>query len=277
MSLSSTTLSVAELYKVVLGNGYTASAYFTNHDTSISYNGATYQPIPIARTNISYHSDLQVDKVDVSFGLVGLTIGDRDLTIPQVIRADFLKNAHLYIYLYDTANSALLSTLFEGFLTGDISYNQGVVTCSFGSILDKLQQKFPHLIYSEFCNHNLFDTYCGLIKADYKSTGTVIAGTTKSLIYANVFSFSIQSEGYWDKGEIMFTSGDNENISRTIKKHYSGYVDLMSPFPFFPKEDDTFDVYPGCDKSGETCDTKFSNYDNFFGFETIPKPEVLYG
>ncbi len=277
MSVTDVTMQLTELYKIVLTGNYAATAYFTNHDENIVYGGATYQSIPITRSAIGYNSNLQIDKVDVSFGLVGVRIGDVSMSIPQLIKGDFLKYAHIYIYLYDVANSALVSCIFEGFLTGDVSFNQGIVVCSFSSILDKLRQKFPYMIYSEFCNHNLFDTYCGLKKSDYKATGAVLADSTKGLIYADVFEFAVHGEGYWEKGEIIFTSGQNINISRNIKKHIAGGIYVLTPFPFTPAVGNTFDVYPGCDKSGVTCDEKFSNYANFFGFETIPKPEIMYG
>jgi len=258
MGLTDTKIAAAELYKIVLDGNYVASAYFTPHDKNISYNGATYQSIPIKRSNISYHSDLQVDKVDVTFGIVGITIGDDTLTIPQIIERDYLKNAHLCIYLYDWENSVLLSTRFEGYLTGDIIYNQGSITCSFGSILDKLQDKFPKFIYSEFCNHNLFDEYCTLATGDYAFTGICTDGSTNKVIYDDVLlKFVNHPEGYWTKGEIKITSGANINISRTIKQHFDGYVTLNIPLPATVATTDTFRIWPGCDKSGETCAIKW--------------------
>jgi uncharacterized phage protein (TIGR02218 family) len=278
MALTDTQLKVVELYKIVLAGNYSATAYFTNSNENIIYDTNTYQAIPITRSNIGYHSNLEVDKVDLTFGLVGITVGTLNLTIPKLVKNDFLKNAHVYIYLYDVENSVVLQTLFEGYLTGDITYNKGTITASFGSILDKLKDKFPKLIYSEFCNHNLFNSYCGLTKATYLHTATCTTGSTTTMLYANTLFSSTHTVGYWDKGEISFTSGNNNGVSKTVRKHYDGYVTLNTPLPYTPSISDTFNIYPGCDKSGFTCATKFDtdNYANFLGFETIPNPETLY-
>ena len=72
------------------------------------------------------------------------------------------------------------------------------------------------------------------------------------------------------------TLGNNLNVSRTIYKHNDGNVELLIPYnEAINIGVDTFDVWPGCDKSGATCASKFSNYSNFFGFEYTPKAEVL--
>jgi uncharacterized phage protein (TIGR02218 family) len=278
MALTDTQLGVVELYKIVLAGNYSATACFTNGNTDVIYDGNTYQAIPITRSNIGYHSNLEVDKVEITFGLVSVTVGTLNLTIPKLVKSDFLKNAHIYIYLYDTENSVSLQTLFEGYLTGDINYNRGTITASFGSILDKLKDKFPKLIYSEFCNHNLFNSYCGLTKASYLHTATCTVGSTTTMVYGNVLFSTTHALGYWDKGELIFTSGNNNGISKTIRKHYDGYVILNTPLPYIPSISDSFNVYPGCDKSGIACATKFDtdNYDNFLGFETIPNTETLY-
>lgn len=276
MALTDTQLKVVELYKIVLTGNYSATAYFTNSNENITYDSSIYQAIPITRSNIGYHSNLEVDKVDVTFGLVSITVGDLNLTIPKLVKNDFLKNAHIYIYLYDVENEVVLQTLFEGYLTGDINYNRGTITASFGSILDKLKDKFPKLIYSEFCNHNLFNTYCGLTKASYLQTSTCTVGSTTTMVYADALSTATFTLGYWDKGEIVFTSGDNTGVSKTVRKHYNGYIVLNTPLPYLPSIADSFNIYPGCDKSGVTCATKFNNYANFLGFETIPCPETLY-
>lgn len=276
MDLTQPQLTLAELYEITTTDG--SIARFTSHDANITYGVDTYQAIPIGRSQIAYHIDLQVDKVDVSFSLVGITVGTKSYTIPQVIRKGFLRDAHVKIYLIDYIAKDELKILFEGWVTGNISYNQGIVSISVGSILDKLSEKFPKIIYSEFCNHQLFSTYCGLVKSTYKHTGAAGSGSTQSKIYSSVFAFSNHAEGYWTKGEIKMTSGENNGISKTVIKHYDGYIELLIPFPLTLAVGNAFEAYPGCDKSGKTCAEKFnsSNYANFLGFEYIVKPEILY-
>ena len=275
VDLTATKLTIAELYTFILTNGVIAR--FTSCDVNITYGGNTYQAIPIKRTNISYHSQLQVDKVTITAGIIGITIGAQSYTIPQIIKRDSLRGAHIYIYLIDYIALDSLKLMFEGWVTGGISYDQGSLIVECGSLLDKLNEKFPRLIYSEFCQHRLFDTYCSLTKASYKTSGSATAGTTTQLIYASCFQYATKPKGYWLSGELKLTSGNNNGLSRTINLHGDGYVRVINPFIDSIVVDDTFDVYPGCDKSGSICESKFSNYENFFGFEFIPNPDVLYG
>lgn len=262
-------LDIVELYEFNLQNG--ANAYFTSHDRNISYGGNSYQAIPIRRSEVKYHSDLQVDKVQVEMGLIGVKIGAQQFSIPTVIKRDYLRNAHCKITLLDRKTSGTY-LLFEGWATGEIAYNKGILSMQVGSILDKLQDRFPKIIYSETCNHAHFDAYCGLNKADWRENGTTAAGTTLFKVYADLFLFSYKPQGWWCRGE--FVLGD---CSRTVLAHEDGYIILMMPLWEVPTPGETFTCTAGCDRTGATCKAKFSNYANFLGFEYIPKPEVLYG
>jgi len=274
VNYTTTGLTLAEIYVITCQDG--SIARFTSHDTNITYGGNVYQAIPIRRGNVQYHSDLQVDKVEISLGLVGITIGTKVLTIPQVIRRGFLRNAHVTIYRVDYVALNSADILFDGYETEGVTFNAGVVTMVIGSLLDRLKEKFPKVVYTETCNHKLYSTYCGLSKSTYQQSGLIKAGTTTQIIYADVFLFSNKASGYWLKGEINVTSGNNSGLSKAIESHGDGYVSTMFAFPESFALSDTFLTYPGCDKTGTTCDVKFGNYDNFLGFEYIPKPEVLF-
>jgi uncharacterized phage protein (TIGR02218 family) len=271
-------LTIAELYTIICQDGSTA--YFTSHGENISYGGNVYQAIPLQRGKIGVHSDLQVDKVGIEMGLIGITVGAKDYSVPQLIQRGFLRQARVQILGLDYVTGTPALMRFDGYVTDTIGYNSGVLSLQVGSILDKLNEKFPKLVYSEFCPHRLYGQFCGLAAADWKESSTVnFDGTTTRRIYADVFLFTNQAEGYWVRGEIKVTdeSSDEYNISRTILSHGDGYVDLMMPLESILATDTTFDAWPGCDKSGAMCDEKFDNYANFLGFEYIPKPEVMYG
>jgi uncharacterized phage protein (TIGR02218 family) len=273
------TLTLTEILEITLNNG--VIGYFTNHNTSLTYATNHYFSVPFQRTPISYHTDLQVDKVTLDIGIVSVTVGTHKYTIPQIIRRGFLRGARVKLSIIDYTSLATTAlTIFEGIVNDDIQYNAGVLTLSVSSILDILDSTFPKICYSEFCQHTLWSTYCGLTKVTYKHTDTATAGTTTSTIYAAVFAAAVHALGYWVKGEIMFTLGNNTDIKRTIRTHSEGYVTLVVPYhESIVAATDTFDVYPGCDKQIGTCETKFSatpgNTANFFGFPNIPKQQDL--
>lgn len=274
LDLTASELTLCECYQITTLNGLIAR--WTNYQENLTFLGETFQAIPIGRGKIGYHSNLQVDKVQVFLGLVGITVGSVSYTIPQAIKYGYLRDATIKIYLVDYNTPANYQILFDGVISGEVTYNKGIVTLEAASILDKLNDGFPKMIYSEYCNHKLFSARCGLDAADYVEAGTTLASSTNKKVYASIFAFSNHGEGYWDRGKFLPTSGNNDDISRTILKHYDGYVLLLLPFPNVMAVDDTFNAWPGCDKNGQTCDEKFSNYVNFFGFEYIPRPETLY-
>lgn len=46
-------------------------------------------------------------------------------------------------------------------------------------------------------------------------------------------------------------------------------------FPFTPAVGNAFTAWPGCDKHGATCVSRFNNYARFMGFEYIPVAEEI--
>lgn len=91
MSLDLTPVTVAfcECYTIECAGGITA--YFTNYSTNLTFLGQTYQAVPIRRGPIRFNSDLQADDMELQIGIIGLTVGVLTYTIPQVIRAGFLR------------------------------------------------------------------------------------------------------------------------------------------------------------------------------------------
>lgn len=275
--LAQTQLTIADVYEVNLDNESNTTLYFTSHNKNILYDGSTYLAHTIRRTKIDYHMNLQVDKVKLSIGIVGVRSGGLSYTIPQIVKNGFLRNAHVLISRVDYVALDAIDTLFEGWVTGDIEYSAGELHLDIGSLLDKLRETFPKFIYSESCNHQLYGEYCQVNKDSLKESGpTVGIGSTRSKIVHSMFLFSAHPEKYWEKGEVRITSGDNTDISREITEHNDGNVELLIPFPNNVLGSAHFSAWPGCDKAGETCNTKFTNYQHFGGFEYIPKPEMLY-
>lgn len=277
MSLDTTgvQLKITECYEFTLSDGSTI-ARFTSHVSNLTFLTQTFQAIPIKRSKVEYHDDLQVDAVDITLGLIGVTIGSQFYSIPTIVRMGLLRNAHIKVWKVDYTDTSKYRIVFEGWVTGESNYNRESITLNTGSILDRMDEQFPQVLYTPHCNLNLFATRCGVAKASYKTTSAAAAGTSARYIYSAVFGFGVHAAGYWERGEIKFTSGVNNGVQRTVLIHSDGYVKLIIPLYLIPTVGDTFDAYPGCDKSGTTCVGRFGNYNNYFGFEYIPPPEYLY-
>jgi uncharacterized phage protein (TIGR02218 family) len=268
--LAEKTLAVCELFEITLTNGTTY--YFTTLDRDIVFDTHTYTTLPITRGPISYNINLSPDSVEIS--LSGIT---QELALEA--ENGTLDGATVVIkrifYDEDLGEGSYL-TLFSG--TASVSYNRAIITLRCTSILDSLNIQVPRNLYQAPCNHILYSAVCGVIKSTKKISGVVRATSTS---YYEVFDDTstlliAKATGYFDLGEIVFLTGQNAGVRRMVRTWTASpiFKFLVSvPYRYLPALNDTFDVYPGCDKTGLTCLNKFANVENFFGFVYIPRSD----
>lgn len=162
--------------------------------------------------------------------------------------------------------------LFVG-RVAEVNFSRTAATFNVNSHLELLNQNLPRNLYQAPCINTLFDASCALNRASFAVSGTVAAGSTPFVVDATL----AQASGYFDQGSIVFTSGANNGVSRSVKSYSigtPGMLVLLSPLPNVPAPGDTFTAYPGCDKTQATCTNKFSNLVNFRGFPYVPVPET---
>lgn len=169
----------------------------------------------------------------------------------------------------DTAAGTVI--MFAG-RVAEVAAGRSLATFTINSHLELLNQNLPRNLFQAGCVNTLYDSACALNRASYAVTGTATAGSTASAIGHSL----AQATGYFDLGTIVFTSGPNQGVSRTVKAYSTGPGQILplSPFPNDPDEGDTFTIYPGCDKKQSTCQSKFSNLARFRGFPYVPDVET---
>jgi uncharacterized phage protein (TIGR02218 family) len=144
------------------------------------------------------------------------------------------------------------------------------------SDLELLDVQVPRDVYQAGCLNTLYDAACGKARAGYVATSTAAGATDARRI---TFAHSLaQAAGYFELGVCTFTSGANTGVSRTVKTHTTGapgYVTVLQPWPFAVASGDAYSIYPGCDKTRATCNSKFSNLGRFRGMPFIPAPETV--
>lgn len=162
---------------------------------------------------------------------------------------------------------------FEG-RTSDINFGRTTVTMQVHAFTELLNQQMPRDVYQPGCVNTLYQpTTCKALKSVFASGGVAQSGCTRSMI---IFGPGGPPDGYFTLGSILFTSGANAGISRSITEHTSssGVLRVPRPFPAAPAPGDTFTAYPGCDKAMATCRDKFHNLKNFRGWPFVPVPET---
>ena len=133
--------------------------------------------------------------------------------------------------------------------------------------------------YTRYCRYNLFDYApeaafdqppgCRLVRGDFKVPGSV--GSVA--VFRSKFTWTAGGffDDHWFKdGHLEWLTGNNMGIVSEIQGFESDEFDLYLPLNADIQVGDTFDAYPGCDKTLTDCRDKFDNVVNFGGFPFIP-------
>lgn len=261
---------MCELYTITLISG--TILRYTDADIDITYGGNTYTQMAISRDKTKLVVGIVVDTLAVT-----LHVDNTDL-ISGLPYAQYANNGgfdgasiqidRCFMPTYgDTSNGVV--NMFIGSVS-EVQPSRTEVTFQVSSDLELLTTPLPRNIISPSCSHILFDSGCTKVKATYAAASTVAASSTTVKINTAL----AQAAGYFDNGTITFSSGLNAGVTRTIKSHTVGVINLALALPNAPTTGDAFTAYPGCDKTAATCSSKFANLLNFRGFPYVPTPEV---
>jgi uncharacterized phage protein (TIGR02218 family) len=268
---TSDNLKVADLYTFTLTNGTVLR--YTSADFDVEYNGNTYlcENAGIKRSSMSWQTGLSVDSLDLEFypkdtDLVGT------LPLVQAFRNGTFDGASLQLDMAFFENWTDTPLVLEKLFLGNVDVDEiggNNVKVEVKSITEILNTKIPRNIYQSACAYTLYGAGCGVNKATFSSNASVLVNTTKTVIKCSL----AQSVGYFDQGVILFTSGQNLNVKRSIKAHTSGQLTLNYPLQYTPEIGDTFTVSAGCDRTMNSCKNKFNNLANFPETPFIPNPD----
>ena len=159
--------------------------------------------------------------------------------------------------------------LFSGYVSKVDSLTRYGCELRVKSDLARLDTPMPRNTFQASCMHTLYDAGCTLSKVAYGHSGTVGSGSSAMFV-----KWSGAMSAYYWGGTILFTSGQNAGISRSIKNSDGLQLTMAYALPNIPAEGDAFTAYPGCDHTTSTCDTRFSNLDNFRACPYIPTSET---
>jgi uncharacterized phage protein (TIGR02218 family) len=266
---------MAELYDIALADG--TQLHYAAFDRSLVVGGTTYLASPPNFKRGTVEEIIGLSKV----GTLSLEIhaNPTDLisgvpVLQKIVRGDFDKAALTVRRLFMDAGLNQQGTVirFVGNI-GDLDQVSRTVakfTCK--SKVEDLNIQLPRNILQPSCIHTLFDSGCSLNKPSFAVNGTVQAGSTVNKLITNL----TQADAYFDNGQLVFNSGADNGHVVAVKQYLNsgGAVYLVVPLPALPSAGDTFTIYPGCDKTQSTCQTKFSNLANFGGFPYVPVPET---
>jgi len=266
----------ADLYTLTLADG---TVYrLTSADVSIQYGGNTWTSTAgLRRSNIRKTCRMEVDTLNLEIPalatLGGVTIGL--LAQRGAFYAGRLQIDHLIGPDLPTALSyGPVLGYYEGRIAGT-TLSGNLVRMAVESDIAALDRTtIPRFRFDLMCAHAVYDPNCALNKATFTDTGTASGTLTTRQVQTTAAAIIARAADYYNLGVLRFTSGALSGQRQSVSDFaVSGGVatfTMQLPFTAAPVAADAFSVYPGCDRTLNTCVDKFNNLVNFRGFPHIP-------
>lgn len=244
---------------------------FTDFSKNIVYGNVTYQAkTGYASTTIESSNGLSADDMEIEGALSSEAITEEDIIAGKYDYAEIM------VFQIDYMNLAAEKNILRTGVLGNTIRGDNSFTAELRG-LGQLAQRNIGELYSESCRAKFCDSRCGLNMLNYTFTGTVIAVSSDSFTISA--SGTNKSAGFFTRGTVAFTSGENNGIIMEIVGHIkNGASDVLTPFLPLPAAiavGDTMKVIAGCDGLFATCKT-FGNYLNFRGEPGIPGVDLIY-
>lgn len=293
--LSSGVFELVELYDITLATGQVY--HFTAGEVplsgiSVTTKQGTQGPFNYV-TGLTILRDKLTQKTGTDAGSMELLMAASEGATPtlagypimQAARYGFLDGAKVQFNKLFLNPAIGANTNAVGWFLGtiqDIDADRFILNLTLDDFLAYLgNQQMPRILWQVGCFHNVYDQGCGLLKANFTSTGAVTSVGDAAHFVTNLS----QVTGYFKYGVLTFTSGVNNGVQagvNTFTQSSGGALAMRNPFPVAPAIGDTFSVYPGCDKQQATCSNAstsvgapFNNLPHFSGQPYIPVPETI--
>lgn len=229
------------------------------------------------RGKLKMSSKIEVDKLSVTFYIDG---GDMVGGVPmmQVAHSGGLDESTMSLYrCFMSSPGVVVGTvcMFSGYV--EIKSGGGLeLALEVKSAVQRLNVDYPLQKYYPTCPWSLYSTGCGLDIRNWKMAGTVVSAESASIIRVSVLS---ETDGYYNEGGVEFTGGALAGITAPVRRSWdvSGNtkIEFLMPLAALPSYGDSVQVYPGCDKTPATCESKFSNYLHNRAAPFVPLKETI--
>lgn len=257
IALEVTTLAVC--WKLTLTSGTVIG--FTDHTSALTISSILYKAATgFSPTSIETKDRFAVDNLDVEGVLDSASITEADIMAGKY---DFAEVEIFMVNVTDLSQGIIQHR--RGWL-GEVSMKSGLFIAEVRGLAQKLSQNVGEL-FSPTCRAVLGDTRCKVVLSGFTFAGTANTVTSRQVFIANALT---QAAGYFSGGEVVWLTGANAGRRMEIKEFSNKQITLVLPMPNNVVVGDTFNAIAGCDKTFNTCFTKFSNAVNFRGEPHVP-------
>lgn len=230
--------------------------YYTDGDKGVTFSGDFYDPAPgLSRTPSKYNANMDVTQMDISSNyLLEPTVEFLAINPIELLWISVMK-------LHEGMDPLEADVVFIGQIKSVGFKGLGAVATCVG-FEHFLKKTVPSWRYQLNCNHDVFDTCCGLDSALYTVTDTITMDATKTVLTAS--DFGTKADGYFIGGKVQ-----HGNDFRTIVEHVGTSITIM--YRMLDLNDgDSVTAFPGCDGRRETCKVKYDNLLNNLAMSDIP-------
>lgn len=257
--IASEVTTLAVCWKLTLVGG--AVMGFTDHTSDLTVSSILYKAATgFSPTSIETKDKFAVDNLDITGILDAASITEAD------IMAGIYDFAEVEIFMVNVADLTQGIILHRRGWLGEVSVKNGLFVAEVRGLAQKLSQNIVEL-YSPTCRAVLGDTRCKVALGAFTASGAVNTVTSRQVFISNALT---QAAGYFSGGEVAWLTGANAGRRMEIKEFSNKQITLVLPMPNNVAVSDTFNAIAGCDKTFNTCFSKFSNAVNFRGEPHVP-------
>ncbi len=243
---------------------------FTDHDLPLSFDGVTYRSESgLSASAIQSATGLSVDNSEAEG-----VLSDPDLGV-DVVDAGLLDGAEVVCFLVNWKSPSERRIIFRGEI-GDLTLKGHRFTAELRSMSEKLNVPSGRLYHKE-CAAVLGDKSCklDLSRPEFSFETEVLAVQSGGAMrFEGLGGYGL---GWFAHGLMEVLDGQRKGARSVIKEdHGIGAERLISPWHDLGlKAGDKVRLTAGCDRTGGTCRSKFSNFLNFRGFPDLPGDDWL--
>jgi hypothetical protein len=260
--------ATTDLYRIVLG---TRVFTITSADEEVEYASGTagalelYVPTPMGRGGVTLKNEISKANLEIriplTHELAGLLLGSWLETF-----------ASLTVFRKRVSGTAVI---WKGRLTGTMP-DDNFVRLSFESIYTSMRRPGLRARFQKSCRHPLYGRGCFLDPEDFAQAATVTAIVGRTI---TVPAASGEADGFFSGGMVRAPDGTLTYIT----KHAGTQLELnrissaLASAYAVTGPGTAITIYPGCPHDYVSCRDKFSNDDNYGGFDYIPTKNPMGG
>lgn len=261
-------MRAVDLFRIVSGGTVytlTSAATTQQHTTGPGGSNEDYVPAPIGRGGSTVKNEMSKANMDVRL--------DLEHALAQDLLARWVE-ASTVLTVFTKRNSGTDVT-WKGRLVSVVP-DDDHLKLVFESIYTSMRRPGLRARFQKNCRHALYARGCYVDPVDFEWPGEV---QTMTGVVLTIPEAADKEDGYFTGGMIAAPDGTMSYITN----HLGDAVTLgrvsSSLGAAFADEGPGLAVllYPGCDHSYATCRDKFSNEDNYGGFDYIPTKNPMGG